>query len=155
MVLFRELPLDLRSRAACVCRAWRDAAADPTMWVKISVGDESGVEREVPPGLLVALCRRGGRNVEFLLALGVALKGQAGVWALAGDTDGVDGVEEIAGALLAPDTLARARELGIKATERLDDNDGHGFFGALGDAVITGPTLTNINDFRAILIQGA
>jgi hydroxypyruvate reductase len=98
---------------------------------------------------------RGGRNVEFLLALGVALKGQAGVWALAGDTDGVDGIEEIAGALLAPDTLARARELGIKATERLDDNDGHGFFGALGDAVITGPTLTNINDFRAILIQGA
>jgi hydroxypyruvate reductase len=98
---------------------------------------------------------RGGRNVEFLLALGVALKGQAGVWALAGDTDGVDGIEEIAGALLTPDTLARARELGIKSTERLDDNDGHGFFGALGDAVITGPTLTNINDFRAILIQGA
>ena len=89
------------------------------------------------------------------MSAGIALKGQVGVWALAGDTDGVDGIEEIAGALLAPDTLARARELGIKATERLDDNDGHGFFGALGDAVITGPTLTNINDFRAILIQGA
>jgi hydroxypyruvate reductase len=98
---------------------------------------------------------RGGRNVEFLLALGVALKGQAGVWALAGDTDGVDGIEEIAGALLAPDTLTRARSLGIKATERLDHNDGHGFFGALDDAIVTGPTLTNINDFRAILIEGA
>ncbi len=95
---------------------------------------------------------RGGRNVEFLLALGVALKGQRGIWALAGDTDGVDGIEEIAGALLAPDTLERARQLDIKATERLDDNDGHGFFGALGDAVVTGPTLTNINDFRAVLI---
>ena len=95
---------------------------------------------------------RGGRNVEFLLSLGIALKGQAGVWALAGDTDGVDGVEEIAGALLAPDTLERARGLGLKATEYLDNNDGHGFFSALGDSVVTGPTLTNINDFRAVLI---
>jgi hydroxypyruvate reductase len=64
----------------------------------------------------------------------------------------VDGIEEVAGALLAPDTLARARALGLQATRHLDDNDGHGFFGALGDAVITGPTLTNINDFRAVLI---
>ena len=96
---------------------------------------------------------RGGRNVEFLLALGVALKGLPGVWALAGDTDGVDGIEEIAGALLTPDTLERARALGLKAAASLDNNDGHGFFGALGDAVLTGPTLTNINDFRAVLIQ--
>lgn len=95
---------------------------------------------------------RGGRNVEFLLSLAVALKGAPGIWALAGDTDGVDGIEEIAGALLAPDTLERARALGIKATSSLDHNDGHGFFGALGDAVVTGPTLTNINDFRAVLI---
>jgi hydroxypyruvate reductase len=97
---------------------------------------------------------RGGRNVEFLLALGLALHGQPGVWALAGDTDGVDGAEDIAGALLAPDTLERARQAGIRAADSLDDNDGHGFFSALGDSVITGPTMTNVNDFRAILVQG-
>ncbi|MDO9144841.1 glycerate kinase [Rhodoferax sp.] len=96
---------------------------------------------------------RGGRNVECLLAMGIALDGQAQVHALAGDTDGVDGQEEIAGALLSPDTLARAWALGIKPLEMLANNDGHGFFEALGDAVVTGPTLTNVNDFRAILIQ--
>lgn len=96
---------------------------------------------------------RGGRNVEFLLALGIALDGIAGVHALAGDTDGVDGVEEIAGAYLAPDSLKRAWEQGIRPKDSLADNDGHGFFGALGNAVITGPTLTNVNDFRAILIE--
>jgi len=95
---------------------------------------------------------RGGRNVEFLLALGIALNGEPGIHALAGDTDGVDGQEEIAGALLAPDTLARARAQGLRPRERLDDNDGHGFFEALGDSVLTGPTLTNVNDFRAIVI---
>jgi hydroxypyruvate reductase len=97
---------------------------------------------------------RGGRNVEFLLALAVALNGEPGISALAGDTDGVDGQEEIAGALLTPETLARAWALGMNPRERLDDNDGHGFFEALGDAVITGPTLTNVNDFRAIVIDG-
>jgi hydroxypyruvate reductase len=97
---------------------------------------------------------RGGRNVEFLLALAVALQGEPGVHALAGDTDGVDGLEEIAGAVIAPDTLQRAWSLGLNPRERLDDNDGHGFFEALGDAVITGPTLTNVNDFRAIVIDG-
>jgi hydroxypyruvate reductase len=76
------------------------------------------------------------------------------VHALAGDTDGVDGLEEIAGAVIAPDTLQRAWSLGLNPRERLDDNDGHGFFEALGDAVITGPTLTNVNDFRAIVIDG-
>lgn len=95
---------------------------------------------------------RGGRNVEFLLALGISLHGHPGIWALAGDTDGVDGLEEIAGAVLAPDTLARAKRAGISPHDALDDNDGHGFFGALGDAAVTGPTLTNVNDFRAILI---
>ena len=95
---------------------------------------------------------RGGRNVEFLLALGVALDGMPGVWGLAGDTDGVDGQEEIAGAVLTPDSLARARTMGLKPKDRLADNDGHGFFEMLGDAVITGPTLTNVNDFRAVLI---
>ncbi len=95
---------------------------------------------------------RGGRNVEFLLALGIALDGQANVHALAGDTDGVDGLEETAGAYLAPDSLARAWALGINPRESLDNNDGHGFFGALGDSIVTGPTLTNVNDFRAILV---
>jgi hydroxypyruvate reductase len=97
---------------------------------------------------------RGGRNVEFLLSLGIALDGLPGVHALAGDTDGVDGVEEIAGAYLAPDSMQRAWALGIRPKDALADNDGHGFFGALGDAIVTGPTLTNVNDFRAILIDG-
>ncbi len=96
---------------------------------------------------------RGGRNVEFLLALGLALGGRPGIHALAGDPAGVDVVAEIAGAYLAPDTLARARALGMRPQERLDANDGHGFFEALGDSVVTGPTLTNVNDFRAILID--
>ena len=96
---------------------------------------------------------RGGRNVEFLLALGVALDGLASVYALAGDTDGVDGAEEIAGAVLTPETLARAWAAGINPRASLDANDGHGFFQALGDSVITGPMLTNVNDFRAILIE--
>lgn len=95
---------------------------------------------------------RGGRNVEFLLALGAALAGHPGIHAVAGDTDGVDGLEEIAGAVLAPDTPARARALGLSLAASLDRNDGHGFFEALGDGVITGPTLTNVNDFRAVLI---
>ena len=97
---------------------------------------------------------RGGRNVEFLLSLAVELDGLPGVFAVAGDTDGVDGAEETAGALITPDTLARAKAQGVRAKERLADNDGHGFFEALGDQIVTGPTLTNVNDFRAILIAG-
>ena len=96
---------------------------------------------------------RGGRNVEFLLALGIALDGHPRIHALAGDTDGVDGAEEIAGALLAPDSLSRAWAAGMKPNDSLADNDGHGFFSALGDSVVTGPTLTNVNDFRAIVID--
>ncbi len=96
---------------------------------------------------------RGGRNVEFLLALAIGLDGLPGVYAIAGDTDGVDGAEEIAGAIVTPDTLKRAAALGLDAKASLADNDGHGFFGTLGDAVVTGPTLTNVNDFRAILIE--
>jgi len=95
---------------------------------------------------------RGGRNVEFLLSLGIALNGEQGVCAIAGDTDGVDGQEEIAGALLRPDTLARARGQGMRPLDSLANNDAHSFFQALGDSVITGPTLTNVNDFRAIFI---
>ena len=96
---------------------------------------------------------RGGRNVEFLLSLALALSGTQGVYAIAGDTDGVDGIEEIAGAILTPDTLARAWALGMNPRAYLDNNDAHSFFQALGDSVVTGPTLTNVNDFRAILIE--
>jgi len=95
---------------------------------------------------------RGGRNVEFLLALGIALNGAPGIHAVAADTDGVDGAEEVAGAHLAPDTLARAWAAGMPPRDSLDDNDAHTFFGRLGDALVTGPTLTNVNDFRAILV---
>ena len=95
---------------------------------------------------------RGGRNAEFLLALAVALDGAPGIHAIAGDTDGIDGSEDNAGAIMAPDTLARARAASLDARARLDDNDGYGFFAALGDLVVTGPTRTNVNDFRAILV---
>ena len=95
---------------------------------------------------------RGGRNVEFLLGLALALDGAPDIFAVAGDTDGVDGLEDIAGAFVTPDTLARAWALGIRPRDSLDANDGHGFFGALGDALVTGPTLTNVNDFRAVLV---
>ena len=81
------------------------------------------------------------------------LNGRPGIWGIAGDTDGIDGAEEIAGAIITPDTIARATEKGINAKESLAENDGHSFFEALGDQVITGPTLTNVNDFRAILID--
>ena len=96
---------------------------------------------------------RGGRNVEFLLALAVALGGERGVFAMAGDTDGVDGTEDNAGAILAPDTLSRAAAVSLDAKAYLADNDGYSFFSKLGDLVVTGPTLTNVNDFRAILIH--
>ena len=86
------------------------------------------------------------------LALAIALDGQPGTHAIACDTDGIDGAAEVAGALVAPDTLARARAAGMDPRARLDDNDAHGFFAALGDQVVTGPTLTNVNDFRALLI---
>ncbi|MGE5793843.1 MAG: glycerate kinase type-2 family protein [Bacteroidota bacterium] len=96
---------------------------------------------------------RGGRNVEFLLALAVALDGHPGIAAIAADTDGIDGSEDNAGALLAPDSLGRAAAQHLNAKHRLAANDGHGFFAALGDLVVTGPTRTNVNDFRAILVR--
>jgi hydroxypyruvate reductase len=95
---------------------------------------------------------RGGRNVEYLLAEAIAADGAPGIWGLSADTDGVDGAEEIAGAVFTPDTLARARAKGRDPQAMLDDNDGHGFFELLGDALITGPTRTNVNDFRVTLI---
>ena len=95
---------------------------------------------------------RGGRNAEFNLALAIALKATPGIWSLAADTDGIDGVEDNAGAFVGPDTLARALAAGRIAQADLDRNDAHGFFSATGDLLVTGPTRTNVNDFRAILV---
>ena len=95
---------------------------------------------------------RGGRASEFLLGCGIALQGQPGVWVLAADTDGIDGVEDNAGAIVTPDTLARAAAQGLKAQEFLDRNDVYTFFAALNDLVVPGPTFTNVNDFRALLV---
>ncbi|MFZ3581570.1 glycerate kinase type-2 family protein [Loktanella sp. DJP18] len=95
---------------------------------------------------------RGGRNVTFLGALAVALNGHPRIHALAGDTDGIDGIEDVAGAVIGPDTLSRARAVGLDVRASLEANDAHTLFAALGDQVITGPTLTNVNDLRAILI---
>jgi hydroxypyruvate reductase len=96
---------------------------------------------------------RGGRNSELMLALAIALQGNPRICALAGDTDGIDGSEDNAGALIAPDTLVRARALGLDAQAALDNNDAYSFFAALGDLLVTGPTLTNVNDFHAILVE--
>jgi hydroxypyruvate reductase len=95
---------------------------------------------------------RGGRNVEYLLAQAIEAAGAPQVWGLSADTDGVDGAEEVAGAIFTPDTLARARAKGRDPKAMLDNNDGHGFFELVGDGLITGPTRTNVNDFRATLI---
>jgi glycerate 2-kinase len=95
---------------------------------------------------------RGGRNSEFLLALAVALDGASGISAIACDTDGIDGTEDNAGAMVFPDSIARAAIGGIPVKQALTENDSYGFFHALGDLVVTGPTLTNVNDFRAILV---
>jgi len=97
---------------------------------------------------------RGGPNTEYLLALALALDGKQGIYAIACDTDGIDGSEDNAGAVIGPDTLSRAREAGLDARAFLESNDAYGFFEALGDLVVTGPTLTNVNDFRAILVNG-
>jgi hydroxypyruvate reductase len=95
---------------------------------------------------------RGGRATEFLLGCTIALQGEPGVFGLAADTDGIDGIEDNAGAIVTPDTLARAAALGLKATDHLDRNDAYSYFKRLGDLVLTGPTFTNVNDFRALLV---
>jgi hydroxypyruvate reductase len=95
---------------------------------------------------------RGGRAGEFLLGCAIALQGEPGVHVIAADTDGIDGVEDNAGAIVTPDTLARGVQRGLKAQEFLDRNDAYNFFAPLGDLVVTGPTFTNVNDFRALLI---
>ena len=95
---------------------------------------------------------RGGRNAEFLLSLAVALNGAPDIYALACDTDGIDGSEDNAGAIYQPDSIVRAAAAGHNAKAMLENNDGYGFFSALGDLIVSGPTRTNVNDFRAILI---
>jgi glycerate 2-kinase len=95
---------------------------------------------------------KGGRNAEFLLSLGIAAEGRNGIWALAADTDGIDGSENNAGALLTPDTLSRAKHAGVDVKMRLAGNDAYTVFAGLNDLVVTGPTLTNVNDFRAIVV---
>jgi hydroxypyruvate reductase len=95
---------------------------------------------------------RGGRNSEFLLSLAAALDGAPGIAAIACDTDGIDGTEDNAGAILLPESIARAAASGVAIKTKLAENDAWGFFDALGDLVVTGPTLTNVNDFRAIFV---
>ena len=106
----------------------------------------------IRPPVTGAVRGRGGRAGEFCLGLAQGLQGQGGVYALAADTDGIDGVEDNAGAWVAPDTLQRAATAGLKLTDHLDRNDAYGYFAALGDLVTTGPTFTNVNDFRAVLV---
>ena len=117
--------------------------------VILSGGETTVTVRDLPPGLQRG---RGGRAGEFCMGLAEALQGQAGVWALAADTDGIDGMEDNAGAQVGPDTLQRAQAQGLKLSDHLLRNDAHGYFSALGDLVVTGPTHTNVNDFRAILV---
>ena len=95
---------------------------------------------------------RGGRATEFLMGATLALQGEPGIYVLAADTDGIDGVEDNAGALVTPDTLARAQAQNLKAQDFLDRNDAYNFFKPLGDLVVPGPTFTNVNDFRAVLV---
>ena len=117
--------------------------------VILSGGETTVTIRQRPPGTPKG---RGGRAGEFCLGLAQALQGQEGVWAIAADTDGIDGVEDNAGARVSPDTLARAAAQGLRIGGYLDRNDAYGYFEALGDLVVTGPTNTNVNDFRALLI---
>jgi glycerate-2-kinase len=95
---------------------------------------------------------RGGRSTECLLGLALALEGHAGIWALCADTDGIDGKSDAAGAICTPDSLARARATGLDPRALLAAHDSYGFFQALGDLLVTGPTLTNVNDVRAVLV---
>ena len=132
--------------AALALRVARGAAAVRPPCVLISGGETT---------VTVRGAGQGGRNAEFLLALTIALGGAAGIHAIACDTDGVDGSEDNAGAVMGDDTLARAAAIGLDPKARLDDNDAYGFFAALGDLVMTGPTRTNVNDFRAILVTAA
>lgn len=156
----------LGREAGCEVRILGDALEGEAREVAARMGAEALALKAKrgagdPPLLLLSggeltVTRRGdgvgGPNAEFCLSLAIALDGAAGIHAIACDTDGVDGAAEVAGAVVRPDTLARARALGLDPQAALDRNDAHRFFEAIGDQVVTGPTLTNVNDFRAILI---
>ena len=155
---------------AAAAEAAREAGYEPVILGDALEGEaralareHAGLARDAAPGTVllsggeatvtVTGTGRGGPNAEYALALALALDGAPGVFATACDTDGIDGTEDNAGALVTPDTLARAREAGEDAAARLAANDAYGFFARLGDLVMTGPTLTNVNDFRAILVS--
>ncbi len=155
---------------AAAAEAAREAGYEPVILGDALEGearalarDHAGLARDAAPGTVllsggeatvtVTGTGRGGPNAEYALALALALDGAPGVFATACDTDGIDGTEDNAGALVTPDTLARARQAGEDAAARLAANDAYGFFARLGDLVMTGPTLTNVNDFRAILVS--
>lgn len=157
--LAREMGLDVRLLGDALEGEARDVAAAQA---KQARAIRSAMRIGDAPVLLLSggeltVTRRGdgvgGPNAEFCLALAIALDGAAGIHAIACDTDGVDGAAEVAGAIIGPETLVRAQALGMSPTESLARNDAHGFFGALGDQVVTGPTMTNVNDFRAVLIR--
>ncbi len=157
---------DLARQAGCEVRLLGDALEGEARDVAaqhavLALGIQAGMAPGAAPVVLLSggeltVTRRGagvgGPNAEFCLALALALDGAEGIHALACDTDGVDGAAEVAGAVVAPDTLAQAQAQGVDAAQALAENDAHGFFGQIGDQVVTGPTLTNVNDFRAILV---
>ncbi len=144
-ILGDDLAGEARALGAAHAALARETAAGAGPVVLLSGGE---TEVTLPrPGF-----GRGGRNTEYLLALAAGLDGAPGIWAIACDTDGIDGTEDAAGAVLAPDSLARAADSGLDARAALAAHDSYGYFAALGDLVVTGPTRTNVNDFRAILI---
>jgi glycerate 2-kinase len=139
-----------RMHGALARAAMRPQAGSPFIRPCVILsGGETTVTVRKTPGVTLG---RGGRAGEFLLGCALALQGQAGVWALAADTDGIDGVEDNAGAMIGPDSLARSAALGLAPADSLARHDAYGHFAALGDLVVTGPTLTNVNDFRALLL---
>lgn len=149
--------LNLGGHLECEAREWGKAMAGITQSVQTSA-------RPIPTPAIVLSggetcvtigndrAGRGGRNTEFALSLAHSLNGAAGVWAIAADTDGLDGTEDAAGAIITPDILTRANALGLNAGQFLRDHDSYSFFEPLGDLLFTGPTRTNVNDFRAVLI---
>ena len=139
-------------QAAMARAVAKDIGAFQRPCVILSGGETTVTVRKQPEGTPKDQRGRGGRAAEFCLGLAQALQGQPGVYALAADTDGIDGTEDNAGAVVSPDTLARATQLGMKIDHYLDRNNAYGYFKPLGDLVITGPTHTNVNDFRAILV---
>jgi glycerate 2-kinase len=139
-----EIEGESRERAQTHAQLIRDQSGNIPRPLALLSGGETTVTVRNPSG-------RGGRNTEYLLALGLALKDLEHVWGLACDTDGIDGTEDNAGALWQPDSLARSRDMQLNAQTDLDHNNAYSFFRALGDLIITGPTLTNVNDFRLVL----